>query len=141
MIARLVDRNPPVLVIVTLFGLYVAVLVAWAAFCLARRGAPWHWNRVEAFGFVALVVVGSLGWWWVDGPVEGRSVWTLSDRHGITYADLLAVPALLAAAIVLGTRLFAPPVAPGSPNSAGPARTVSVDVAGQKWRPSWKASP
>jgi hypothetical protein len=78
----LLDRHPPVLLIVVMFGVFVAVLVGWSASCIARRGGPWRWSPVEAYGFVLLAVVGTFGWWWVNGPVEGRPAFVLSAGHG-----------------------------------------------------------
>jgi hypothetical protein len=105
MIELVVGRNPPVLVSVALFGALVAVLVGWLAFCLARRGGPARWSPSEAYGFVLVAVIGSLGWWWVDGPVEGEAEWVLTERHGITPGDLLVLPALAVAGVVLASRL------------------------------------
>jgi hypothetical protein len=104
-IADLLDRDPPVIVAIGLYGLLVAALTAWAAVCAARRGAPARWTGVEAYGFVALAIVGSFGWFWVDGPVEGPATLVLSERHGITHGDFLALPALAAAALVLAGRI------------------------------------
>jgi hypothetical protein len=105
MIDELVRRHPSAPVAVALFGLFVAVLGAWAAVAWARHGTPHRWSALESYGFVAVAVLGSLGWWWIDAPVEGRATVVISPRHGVTYGDLLAVPALAAAAGVLAVRL------------------------------------
>jgi hypothetical protein len=103
-ITDLLDRDPPVLLAVGLYGLLLASLVGWAAYAFGRSGAPWRWSAAQSYGFVALAIVGSFGWWWVDAPVEGPATWIVSDRHGVTHGDFLAVPALAAAAIVLIAR-------------------------------------
>jgi apolipoprotein N-acyltransferase len=104
MIDELVRRHPPAPLAVALFGLFLAALTAFALFAWARHGAPRRWSALESYGFAALAVVGSLGWWWIDAPVEGEPTVVVSPRHGITYGDLLAIPALAAAAAVLVMR-------------------------------------
>jgi hypothetical protein len=120
-ISRVLDRDPPALLAVALYGVFVAVLVGWATWQGMRRGLPWHWSARHAYGFVLFAIVGSFGWWWVDGPVEGSATLVLSTRHGITYGDLLAVPALLAAGSVAGARLV--------------GRAVATDRKGPRARP------
>jgi hypothetical protein len=100
-IADLVHRDPPLLLAVALYGAFACALGAWAGACLARRGGPWRWTPTEVYGFVAVAVVGSFGWFWVDRPVEGRATWVWSATHGITTGDLLALPAAAAAVVVL----------------------------------------
>jgi hypothetical protein len=105
--AALAYRHPPVLVAVALYGLFTAALVGLGAGAWARRGAPRHWSAAQVYGFVALAFTGSLGWWWVDGPVEGPATIVVTERHGVTRGDFLALPALVAAALVLAAHVSA----------------------------------
>ena len=43
----------------------------------------------------------SFVWWWIDKVVEGDNLVELSRRHSLTAGDLLAVPQLFTAGIVL----------------------------------------
>jgi hypothetical protein len=103
-IEELVRRHPPAPVAVALFALFVVMLAVFATLAWSRHGAPARWSAAASYGFAALAVVGSLGWWWIDAPVEGRATVVLSPRHGVTFGDLLALPALVAAALVLAAR-------------------------------------
>jgi hypothetical protein len=78
-----------------------------------------------------LLVVAAVIWAKIDKPIEGRTLFVLTQNHGLTTADLLSV-VMLAMAVVLawpdrrGTsaRTASPPAAPGRPpgTTAGPVR-------------------
>lgn len=44
-------------------------------------------------------------WLLANGPVEGKVLWSPTPAHGLTLADLLVVPPLLVAGLVLVLRL------------------------------------
>lgn len=66
-----------------------------------RAGPPRYWPRRAVAGVVVAAVVISGVWWWIDGPVEGRVLFTVSSTHGLTVGDLLVAPVLAAAALVV----------------------------------------
>jgi hypothetical protein len=66
-----------------------------------RDGPPRLWPRRAVVGVVAGAVVISGVWWWIDAPVEGRILFTVSSTHGLTVGDLLVAPVLAAAALVV----------------------------------------
>src|ERR1022692_1373974 len=65
-----------------------AVLAALILSLAAAAAWPaWPW----AAGVILLSVL----WPFVDKPVEGPTLWKVSPRHGVTVADLLALPCLV----------------------------------------------
>ncbi|WP_305092773.1 hypothetical protein [Prescottella sp. R16] len=63
------------------------LLVVVGAWCLARP------SRTAAGCLVALAVT----WVFVNGPLEGHILWTLTPEHGVTVSDLLSVAAVAVA--------------------------------------------
>jgi hypothetical protein len=55
----------------------------------------------RAVGFIALLLGCTLTWWLVDGPLEGRTLITISPTHGCTCGDTLGLPALAVSAALL----------------------------------------
>ena len=51
------------------------------------------------------LVVLSLAWLLVNAPFEGRVLWAPVQDHGLTLADLLVLPALLVAALLVALYL------------------------------------
>lgn len=62
-------------------------------------------GRGQLVRLVLELVVLALAWLLVNSPVEGRILWSPLPRHGLTVADVLVVPPLLVAALLLGLRL------------------------------------
>ncbi len=54
---------------------------------------------------VLQLLVLSAAWLLVNSPVEGRVLWVPLPRHGLTQADMLAVPPLLVAGLLAVLRL------------------------------------
>ncbi|MFC7960289.1 hypothetical protein [Rhodococcoides kroppenstedtii] len=63
-------------------------LFAASAWCLARP------TRLSA----AATAVASVGWLFLNGPIEGRVLVVISPQHGITESDLLSVVGVAIAA-------------------------------------------
>lgn len=61
-------------------------------------------RRAQVVGGVALLLVAAL-WLVVNGPYEGPVLWVPLRGHGLTVGDLLAVPALAVAAVLVGSGL------------------------------------
>jgi hypothetical protein len=88
---------------VLLFALFVATIVAAAAFAFAHWGGARRWPLVYRAAVVLVCIGGSFSWWWINGSVEGHSLAVLSQTHGLTTGDLLVAPALLLAAALVVT--------------------------------------
>ena len=84
-----------------LFGLFVATLTLSTAYVISRWGSPLRWPRLCRAALVTLSVGGSVAWWWIDGPVEGRDLVALTHDNGVTIGDLLVLPAMLFAALLV----------------------------------------
>jgi hypothetical protein len=77
-------------------GLLMALVAgAWA------YGRPWAWPRWTTWGVMLAAAVFAVVWWWIDQAVEGRELLSFGGSHGLTVGDLVAVPALLAGALLL----------------------------------------
>jgi hypothetical protein len=84
-----------------LFALFAGTLIGWTAFAVVRWGMPQHWTAFQRAAVVIVSVGGSLSWWWVNASVEGRPIVRISYNHGLTTGDLLVVPALMLAALLV----------------------------------------
>jgi hypothetical protein len=62
----------------------VVVLVALVVTCIICATSP-SWLSIY------LLVVSSVGWLLVNGPMEGSVLWAFSETHGITVADLVSL--------------------------------------------------
>jgi hypothetical protein len=58
-------------------------------------------SRRCRLGLAGALVALAGTWLAVDGPLEGPVLWDLTPAHGITAADLLAIPALAVAALLV----------------------------------------
>lgn len=76
-----------------LAGLVALALLLATVSALPALGEPP--SRIRP---VLVLVVLSLAWLLVNSPVEGAVLWSPASGHGLTVADLLAVPPLLVAA-------------------------------------------
>lgn len=101
MTLALIGRSfPPPLVWGMLGGWAVVAGVVVAPLALpSRRTRP---RRLAA---LAVLVGGSVGWLWVNRPVEGSLLVEVTDRLGLAAADLVVLPPLaLALVIAVGAR-------------------------------------
>lgn len=81
----------------------LALLIATAdGLQLLGSGSP---SRAGLLRPVLQLVVLSAAWLLVNSPVEGRVLWVLVSRHGLTQADVLVVPPLLLAAVLAALHL------------------------------------
>ena len=95
------NRGPSPLQCALLFALFAGTLLGWTSFAVARWGLPQHWPVPQRIALVLVSVGGSLSWWWVNASVEGPPILQISYNHGLTTGDLLVVPALLLAALLV----------------------------------------
>jgi len=58
-------------------------------------------GRSEVARTVLQLVVLAAAWLLVNSPVEGPVLWSPSEQHGLTVADLLGLPPLLLAVALL----------------------------------------
>jgi hypothetical protein len=86
-----------------LYVFFAATLTAAVTIALARWGSLWRWPIGYRAALFVVSIGGSCSWWWVNGSVEGRILFSLAPNRGVTIADLLVVPALLLAALLLVT--------------------------------------
>ena len=96
----LVGRNLSITkAVVVLAAMQTVYFLAVVILC-SRRGLTarsWLLARITAgVGGIVVAVI----WWWINKPVEGRTLIALSNTQGITVGDLLSVPALAVAAVV-----------------------------------------
>ncbi len=77
----------------------VLLVVLVVLLLVALRGG----GRAREVAAVLLVPV-SVAWVLFNGPLEGPVLLTLSQTHGVTVSDLLAVVGVLVAAAVLARR-------------------------------------
>jgi hypothetical protein len=89
-----------------LYALFAATLAGSAAFAIGRWGAPTRWPVLYRAVLVVVSIGGSFAWWWVNGAVEGRKLISLSHNHGLTTGDLLVVPALLFAVLLVALEVI-----------------------------------
>lgn len=61
-------------------------------------------RRAQVTGGAVLLGLALL-WLFVNGPYEGPILWVPLPGHGLTVGDLLSVPALAVAAVLLGSGL------------------------------------
>ena len=94
-------RGPSPRACAAMFALFAGTLTSWTAFAIARHGSPLHWPLVHRAALVVLSLGGSLAWWWVNGPVEGHSIVSLTRDHGLTTGDLFVMPALVFATLLV----------------------------------------
>lgn len=73
------------------------VLLVW------RYGRPREWPTLAVCAFVLMAFVIAFVWWWIDKAVEGDLLIQFAPSHSLTAGDLLAVPALATAALVVVT--------------------------------------
>ena len=71
------------------------VLLAW------RYGRPRDWPAVAVGAFAGMALVIAFVWWWIDKSVEGDLLIQFAPSHSLTAGDLLAVPTLATAALVV----------------------------------------
>jgi hypothetical protein len=95
------SRHPDALTCVFLFAAGGLVMFAMAAAWWSRYGRPSRWPVPVLLTTAAVALLACVGWWWVNGAVEGPIVVPLTHRHAVTAADLLAAPALAWAAYVV----------------------------------------
>jgi len=60
----------------------------------------WAWRRGRG-AWAALAVVVASGVWLLADPVHEPSLWTFMESHAVTPGDLLVLPALVVAGVVL----------------------------------------
>jgi len=60
----------------------------------------WAWRRGRG-PWAALAVVAASGVWLLADPVHEPSLWTFMESHAVTPGDLLVLPALVVAGVVL----------------------------------------
>ncbi|HEX8973304.1 hypothetical protein [Oryzihumus sp.] len=60
----------------------------------------WAWRRGQG-RWAALAVVAACGLWLLADPVHEPSLWTFMESHAVTPGDLLVLPALAVAVVVL----------------------------------------
>lgn len=83
---------------------YTAMSTAYLAGLIGlawRYGSPRSWPRPAIWSVAGAAALISAIWWWIDEPVEGRVLLDLTRSHAITMGDMLVVPMLVAAALVV----------------------------------------
>ena len=71
-----------------------AVLNVWVVLLARVYGRPPGWPVGWRTAVILGALLASIGWWWIDKPVEGEILFTVTTLHGITAGDLLALPML-----------------------------------------------
>jgi hypothetical protein len=94
---RDLDLSQSLVVLTALQSAFFAYIVLLAA----RFGSPRTWPMRVVVVVVLLAVGASVIWWWVDKDVEGSVLLSFSRSHGVTTGDLLSVPMLVTAAMVV----------------------------------------
>ena len=84
-----------------LFTMFTATLTAGVAFAFVHWGSAWRWPFLYSAMLFAVSIGGSCSWWWINTLVEGRILFSVAHSRGVTVADLLVVPAMLLAALLL----------------------------------------
>jgi hypothetical protein len=88
----------------TMIGAALALGLAAGVHVLLRPDGPryqYPWAELSARRVVLLLVLLATAWLLSNGPTEGRILWSPLQTHGLTVADLLAVPPLLLAAAIV----------------------------------------
>jgi hypothetical protein len=98
--SRSVGLNRCLVIYASMLTAFVALLVALAW----RYGRPRAWPTASIYGVVVGAVAISIIWWWINGVVEGRVLISITGSHALTTGDLLAVPVLVAAGLVVVAR-------------------------------------
>jgi hypothetical protein len=93
------DALPRVLAVAVALALLLATA---SAVLLVSGSVP---SRAPALRAALQLLVLCAAWLLVNSPVEGRVLWEALPRHGLTQADLLALPPLLLAAVLAATGL------------------------------------
>jgi hypothetical protein len=95
---------------------------------VSLRGRPGAWRPRLVLGFALACVASAAVWAWIDKPTEGEKLLRLSATHSVTAADLLALPALVAAGAVVVSHLIArkSPDRDPQPEPSADARAASV---------------
>lgn len=78
----------------------VGVALVAATVALLTQTGP-HWRRTTPHRGALQLVLLSAAWLLVNSPFEGRVLWRVVPNHGLTQADVLVVPPLLVAALLL----------------------------------------
>ena len=92
--------------------LAVAVLVALQLGTVGGVGvATTRHRRLQSLLAVGVTLLAG-AWLLLDGPFEGPTLWSFTPAHGLTVGDLLAVPSLAVAAVLLVTSRRHRPTAP-----------------------------
>ena len=94
-------RDPSPLACVAWYALFATTLTGWTAFVVGRWGSPMRWPLIHRAVLAFLSLGGSLAWWWVNGAVEGRQLADVAPNHGLTTGDLLVMPALCFATLLV----------------------------------------
>jgi len=84
------DFSSALAVIVVLQCATVLTIVVLAG----RYGAPRAWPRSAWFGAVGVAGLAAVVVWWINEPLEGATIVSITTNHGIAVGDLLAVPFL-----------------------------------------------
>lgn len=92
--ARVVEQLPRALAGVV--GLALLLVLARGLDLVRRFPA----DRSEVVRTVLQLVCLAAAWLLVNSPVEGPVLWSPSERHGLTVADLFGLPPLLLAAVL-----------------------------------------
>jgi len=90
---RTMDLSAALVVIVVLQAATVLTIVALAG----RYGAPRAWPRSAWGGAVVLAGLAAVVVWWINDPVEGATIVSITSNHGIAVGDLLGLPYLATA--------------------------------------------
>ena len=100
------------------------VLNVWVLLLARVYGRPPDWPTAWRVAVVLGAMFGIVGWWWINKPVEGETLFTVSTLHGITAGDLLALPmvALMVVVALPGRSPRVPASRRGSPNEERPRR-------------------
>jgi hypothetical protein len=70
-------------------ALYALEIVTGIGIVLLVRASA----RIDVLWSAALIAVAAV-WLVVNGPLEGRTLWTMTGGHGLTSGDFLALPSL-----------------------------------------------
>lgn len=101
---RDLDLTSSLGVLIALQTTYSVLVVVLAG----MMGSPRRWPGWLA-ALVALAGLGaSIAWWWVNHDIEGTVLVTLSQNHGVTTGDLLSLPMLVTAGLVMVFALVGP---------------------------------
>lgn len=88
------------LLVAAVVGCALALLALWSLVALVQAPVP---HGAWRTGLSTVVVTGV--WWLLNGPLEGPTVWAITDGHGLTFGDLAGLPALMLGGAVLALAL------------------------------------